>query len=137
MTPYLSTSSFFVFSKDLNYGETLFGGKLLAEMDCEAAKVAKSVIYGTEADGVVTACFDRVDFLSPAKKGDLVVMEADLTELGMSSIKISINVWVKKGPNRADWTQICTAGATFVSMKEGRPYPHGKTITQDPETDSI
>jgi len=134
MTAYLSTSSFFVFSKDLNYGETLFGGKLLAEMDCEAAKVAKSVIYGTDADGVVTASFDRVDFLSPARKGDLVVMEADLTDLGRSSIKISINVWVKKGPDRKDWTQICTAGATFVSMRDGRPHPHGRTMPRDTET---
>jgi acyl-CoA hydrolase len=128
MTLYSSTSSFFVFSKDLNYGETLFGGKLLAEMDCEAAKVAKSVIYGTDADGVVTASFDRVDFKAPARKGDLVVMEADVTSLGRTSIKISVEVWVKKGPDRSDWTHICSAAATFVALKEGRPHPHGRTI---------
>lgn len=127
-TEYFSTSSFFVFSKDLNYGETLFGGKLLAEMDCEAAKVAKAVIFGTEADAVVTASFERVDFKSPARHGDLVVMEADLVNLGKSSIKIKIQVWIKKGPDRSDWIQICTADATFVSLKGGKPYPHGKTL---------
>lgn len=128
MTPHQSTSSFFVFSKDLNYGETLFGGKLLAEMDCEAAKVAKSVIHGTDADGVVTASFDRVDFKAPARKGDLVFMEADLTALGRTSIKVSVEVWVKKGPDRADWTHICSAAATFVAMKGGRPHPHGRAM---------
>ena len=127
-TPYQSTSSFFVFSKDLNYGETLFGGKLLAEMDCEAAKVAKSVIYDTDADGTVTASFDRVDFKAPASRGDLVVMEADLTSLGRTSMQVSIEVWVRKGPDRSMWSHICSARATFVALKDGKPHPHGKRM---------
>lgn len=127
-TEYFSTSSFFVFSKDLNYGETLFGGKLLAEMDCEAAKVAKAVIWGTEADSVVTASFDRVDFKAPARRGDLVVMEADIIRLGKSSIQIKIDVWIKRSPDKSDCTEICTAVATFVSLKTGKPFPHGKTL---------
>lgn len=127
-TKYFSTSSFFVFSKDLNYGETLFGGKLLAEMDCEAAKVARAVIWGTEADSIVTACFERVDFKSPAKHGDLVVMEADLIRLGRSSIQVKISAWIKASLDRESWTEICTASATFVSLKNGKPHPHGKTL---------
>ena len=127
-TDYFSTSSFFVFSKDLNYGETLFGGKLLAEMDCEAAKVAKAVIWQTDADTVVTASFDRVDFKAPARRGDLVVMEADVTKLGKSSMQIKIGVWIKKGPDKKDWIEICTALSTFVSLKDGKPFSHGKTI---------
>lgn len=127
-TEYFSTSSFFVFSKDLNYGESLFGGKLLAEMDCEAAKVAKAVIWKTEADSVVTASFDRVDFKAPARRGDLVVMEADVIRLGRSSIQIEIGVWIKNGPNKSDWIEICTAVATFVSLKSCKPFPHGKIL---------
>ena len=128
MTKHFSTSSFFVFSKDLNYGETLFGGKLLAEIDCGAAKVARSLVYDTGADNAVTASFDRVDFKAPAKKGDLVVMEADIVELGRTSIKIEIYVWVKKGTDKKDWIEICKAHTTFVAMKDGRSYPHRKDM---------
>lgn len=128
MSPHFSTSSFFVFSKDLNYGETLFGGKMLAEMDCEAVKVARSVIYDTGADSVVTASFEKVDFKAPAKRGDLVVMEADLESLGRTSMKVRVDVWVKRGPERKDWTQICSASVTMVAIKDNRPFPHGKTL---------
>jgi acyl-CoA thioesterase YciA len=128
MTLHKSVSSFFVFSKDLNYGDTLFGGKLLAEIDCEAAKVVRSLIYDTEAENCVTASFDRVDFKNPARKGDLVVMEADIVDLGRTSVKVDVSVWVKKGSNRADWIEICKAHTTFVAIKEGRPFPHGKTM---------
>jgi len=128
MTKHFSTSSFFVFSKDLNYGETLFGGKLLAEIDCEAAKVARSLIYDTGADNAVTASFDRVDFKAPAKKGDLVVMEADIYELGRTSIKIEINVWIRRGTDKKDWIEICKAHTTFVALKDGKTYPHRKNM---------
>ncbi len=127
-TEFFSTSSFFVFSKDLNYGETLFGGKLLAEMDCEAAKVARAVIFDSEADSVVTASFDRVDFKSPAKRGDLVIMEADIVSFGRTSMRIGISVWIKRGLNRENWTEICSAAATFVALKDGKPHPHGKNF---------
>lgn len=130
MTKHFSTSSFFVFSKDLNYGETLFGGKLLAEIDCEAAKVARSLIYDTAADSVITASFDRVDFKSPARCGDLVVMEADITGLGRTSMKIDVNVWVKIGVDKNDWVEICKAHTTFVALKNGRPHPHKKTLEE-------
>lgn len=132
MTPHQSASSFFVFSKDLNYGGTLFGGKLLAEMDCEASKVARSVVHGSGADGVVTACFDRVDFRAPARVGDLVVIEADLRGLGTTSMVIALDAWVKVGPRRADWTHICSATATFVAMRGGRPHPHGGRLEGTP-----
>jgi acyl-CoA thioesterase YciA len=126
-TEFFSTSSFFVFSKDLNYGESLFGGKLLAEMDCEAAKVARAVIWNTEADSVVTASFDRVDFKAPAKRGDLVIMEADVISFGRTSLRIKIGVWIKRSLNKEDWTEICTAETTFVALRDGKPHPHGKS----------
>ena len=127
-TEHFSTSSFNVFPNDLNFGNTLFGGKLMSEIDCEASKVAKSIIYGTEADNIVTACFDHIDFLNPAYQGDLVVMEADVYELGNSSMKIRVDCYVKKGPNKADWLLICSAKTTFVALKNGKSFHHGKVL---------
>lgn len=127
-TKHFFTSSFNVFPSDLNHGNTLFGGKMLAEIDCEAAKVARSVIHGTQADNVVTACFDKINFINPAHQGDLVVMEADLIDLGKSSIKIQIDAYVWDSNDRRNWKPICSANATFVALQNGKPFPHGKTM---------
>lgn len=126
ITKHFSTSSFYVFPNSLNWGNTLFGGKLLAEMDCEAAKVAQSVVMETAADNVVTACIERVDFLSPAKQKDLIVMEADVYEYGRTSMKIYVKCFKKIGHNRSDWKEICTAKFVFVSMKDDKPFAHGQ-----------
>lgn len=126
-TEHFKTSSFNVFPTDLNHGNTLFGGKILAEMDCEMAKVARSIIHETEADNVVTARFE-VDFIAPAHQGDLVIMEADVYELGKSSMKLKTDVYIWNGSNRENWKKICTATSVFVALKNGKPFPHGKTI---------
>lgn len=131
MTEHFSTSSFHVFPDNLNFGNTLFGGKLLAEIDCEAAKVARSVVFGTAADNVVTARFDGVDFVAPAKQGDLIIMEADLLSLGTTSMKIKVDCYIKIGPNRKNWILICSAVTVFVAMKNGKKFSHGKVVVED------
>ncbi len=131
MSEHFATSSFYVFPQDLNFGNTLFGGKLLAEIDCEASKVAKSVIYGSEADNL-TARFE-VDFKRMAHQGDLIVMEADVFELGRTSMKINVDVYIKKGPDRREWMLICSAKTVFVAVKEEKPFPHGKILNVAPQ----
>lgn len=132
MTEHFATSSFYVFPQDLNFGNTLFGGKLLAEIDCEASKVAKSVIYGSDADNTVTARFE-VDFKKMAHQGDLIVMEADVFELGRTSMKINVDVFIKRGPDRKDWMCICSAKTVFVAVKDEKPFPHGKELKKSPD----
>lgn len=128
MTEHFKTSSFNVFPSDLNHGNTLFGGKMLAEIDCEAAKVARSVIYNIKDAHTVTARFE-VDFQQPAFQGDLVIMEADVMEFGRTSIKIDVDVFVWNGPDRQNWRKICQAKTVFVCVGrfDGKPMPHGKT----------
>jgi acyl-CoA thioesterase YciA len=127
-TIHKSISSFFVFSKDLNFGDTLFGGKLMAELDLEASKVVKSLIYDTAADNCVTASFDKIDFKYPAKKGDLIQLEADIVGLGRSSVKIDVTAWIKRGIHRDEWIEICHAHTTFVCLKDGMSYRHNKKL---------
>jgi len=124
MTKYFKTSSFNVFPTHLNYGNTLFGGIILSKIDCEAAKVTKALIFGTECDNCVTASFDRVDFLAPAKQGDLIILEADVVSVGRTSMKISVNVFIWKGNEKEDWVKITTAMTTFVALKDSKPHPH-------------
>ncbi len=127
-TKFAFTSSFNVFPTDLNHGNTLFGGKMLAEIDCEAAKVARAVIHGTEANGAVTASFEKINFINPAHQGDLVILEADVISFGRTSIKIKIDAYVWNGPDKIDWKIICSAETTFVALKDGKPFPHNKTV---------
>lgn len=126
-TEHFQASSFNVFPNDLNFGNSLFGGKVMSEIDCEMAKVARSIIWGTDANNVVTRKME-VDFIAPAHQADWIMMEADVYELGRSSMKIMIDVYIWKGPDRKNWIKICSAKAVFVALKDGAPYPHGKTM---------
>jgi acyl-CoA hydrolase len=128
LTEHFKTSTFHVFPTDLNGGNTLFGGKLMAEMDCEMAKVAESVIWNTGADNVVTASISEINFLRPAYQNDLIVMETDVYEMGRSSMKIWIACYIWDGPNRNNWKMICNAKSVFVALKDKKPFPHGQKL---------
>jgi acyl-CoA hydrolase len=115
--------SFTVFPQDLNYADTLFGGKVMAEMDIAGVKVVRRALYGTGADGAVTACVDRIDFKKPAFLGDLITMIAEIKTLGKSSIQTKISV--SRESTMGVIEDICAANFTFVAMKNKKSFPHG------------
>jgi acyl-CoA hydrolase len=115
--------SFTVFPQDLNYADTLFGGKVMAEMDIAGVKVVRRALYGTGADGAVTACVDRIDFKKPAFLGDLITMIAEIKTLGKSSIQTKISV--SRETTMGVIEDICAANFTFVAMKDKKSFPHG------------
>lgn len=122
----VNTHSFTVFPQDLNYSNTLFGGVLMSNMDLAGVKVVRRALYGTEAEGCVTACVDRIDFQKPAYLGDLIVMTSEIKSLGKSSIQVRITV--NRESMKGDIEQICAANFTFVAMKDKKPFPHGLTF---------
>jgi len=115
--------SFTVFPQDLNYADTLFGGKVMAEMDIAGVKVVRRALYGTGAEGAVTASVDRIDFKKPAFLGDLITMVAEIKTLGKSSLQIKISV--SRESQQGYIEEICAANFTFVAMKDKKPFPHG------------
>src|ERR1043166_4345554 len=115
--------SFLVFPEDMNYGGTLFGGKMLAEMDRAALKAARRVLYGTGCDGAVTVSLDKVDFKKPAHLGDIIEIEAKVTRLGTTSIEIYVHVSKENHEGKVE--TICDACFVFVAVKNGNPYAHG------------
>jgi len=116
------TFTFTVFPDHLNWSGTLFGGKLLAEMDSAAANCARRMLYGTECNGLVTASLDRVDFKAPAHLGDIIEMHTCITETGRTSMTVEVQVIKEdKTGNRAE---ICYARFVFVALKDGKPHPH-------------
>jgi acyl-CoA hydrolase len=125
-----ATHSFTVMPKDCNFNrrsgsqinDTLFGGKLMYEMDYAGAKIARRATYDVEIDAIVTASTDKINFERPAFIGDLITMTAVIKALGRSSIQIRIKV--KRESLKGEVEQICSANMTFVTIKNGVPFPH-------------
>jgi acyl-CoA hydrolase len=117
-----ATHSFTVFPQDLNYAGSLFGGTVMQHMDLAGVKVVRRALYGTGADGCVTASVDRIDFHKPAFLGDLVIMTSEIKSIGKSSMQVRITV------NRESILgvieEICAANFTFVAIKEKKSYKH-------------
>ncbi|MDO5411663.1 MAG: acyl-CoA thioesterase [Lachnospiraceae bacterium] len=75
----------------LNDAGRLFGGILMQWMD-EAAALAAMQFY---EGNVVTGTVDSLIFIKGASKGDMVLLEAQITYTGSKSIEIRVNVHVR------------------------------------------
>lgn len=123
--------SFTVMPKDCNFNKNhesgkndiLFGGKLMYEVDYAGAKLARRSTYDVDCDMIVTASTDKINFERPAYLGDIVTMVATIKAFGRSSIQIRVKVH-REGLN-GDYEQVCSANMTFVTIKNGKPTPHG------------
>lgn len=122
-------STFSVFPADLNYVGTLFGGKLLAEMDIVAAKLAHKILrqspYCNEA---VTVSVANVDFSKPGYLGDNIDLIAGILKLGNSSM--DIEVVVERENKEGEKEIICEAQFRFVALQNKKAYPHGLVLVQ-------
>lgn len=75
--------------EDLNANNTLFGGRLMQWVDEEA------VIYAsveTRHKKVVTKSISAIDFVAPARQGDIVEIGIALKKVGNSSITLAVKV---------------------------------------------
>ncbi|MGI8316692.1 acyl-CoA thioesterase [Halobacillus mangrovi] len=78
-----------VLPPDTNHLDTIFGGKVLAYIDEIAALTAMKHSNCV----VVTASIDSVDFLSSAKVGDALTLEASVTWTGRTSMEVYVKVY--------------------------------------------
>lgn len=77
-----------VLPPDTNHLDTIFGGKVLAYID----EIAALTTMKHAKSAVVTASIDSVDFLSSAKVGDSLTLEAYVTYTGSSSMEVFVKV---------------------------------------------
>lgn len=119
----IAVHSFTVFPHDMNYAGSLFGGKLMYEMDIAGVKVVRRALYGTGSDGCVTASVDRIDFKKPAQMGDLITMTSEIKAIGKSSVQVRITVDRESLTGYVE--EICAANFTFVAIKDKKPFHHG------------
>ncbi len=114
-----------VLPNDLNYANSLFGGRALEWIDEEAAIFA---ICQLETNCLVTKHIGEISFESAALQGDVVEFGLAIKGIGRTSITLTCLV-----RNKATKKTICLADdIVFVQLDpETRlPMPHGKTLEQ-------
>lgn len=107
--------------EDLNPNGTLFGGRLLAWIDEEAALYT---IVQLENQRVVTKFMSEINFNSKAIQGDIIEIGIEIKKFGKSSL--TLNCVVRNMMTRD--TIISVDNIIMVNLNEnGKPIPHGKT----------
>ncbi|MBA6413627.1 acyl-CoA thioesterase [Parahaliea sp. F7430] len=76
--------------KDTNATGDIYGGWLLSQMDLAGAITAADVAGGR----VATVAVDGMAFLTPVHVGAVVTCYCDVLEIGRSSIRIVVEVWI-------------------------------------------
>lgn len=104
---------------DTNPNGDIFGGWLMSQMDLGsgilASKMAKT--------RVVTVAVEGMSFLQPVRVGDTVACYAWVKEVGRTSMKIPVEVWVQRYM-RTEQTRVTRAVFTYVAVDpSGRPVP--------------
>ena len=107
--------------EDLNSNGTLFGGKVLAWIDEEAALYT---IVQLENKKVVTKYISEINFMSTAKQGDVIEIGIEVVKFGKTSL--TLNCEVRNKMNHE--TIVTVDNIIMVHLGDnGKPSPHGKT----------
>ncbi|AXI00109.1 acyl-CoA thioesterase [Sporosarcina sp. PTS2304] len=104
-----------IFPNDVNNHNTLFGGRLMSDID-QIASI--SAARHSRAD-CVTASMDSVDFLHPIRPSDSVCFESYVTWTGKSSMEIFVKV-IAEDLASGDCKVAATSLLTFVALDENK-----------------
>lgn len=124
MTPKTTATSHCVMNEmvlpnDANSLGNLFGGRLMQWMDIAAAISAQR--HANEV--CITAAVDSVEFHSPIRVGEIVILESQVNRAFTTSMEVEINVWAED-PKARTKRKCNRAFFTFVAINEaGRPIP--------------
>lgn len=117
-----------VFPNDVNNHNTLFGGRLMSDIDMTASISANR---HSRAE-CVTASTDSVDFLYPIRPEESVCVESFVTWTGHSSMEVFVKIIAENLMN-GERKIAATAFLTFVALDDnGHPIEVPKVI---PETE--
>ncbi|QCI25483.1 acyl-CoA thioester hydrolase YciA [Buchnera aphidicola (Sitobion avenae)] len=95
---------------DINANGDIFGGWIMSQMDIGGAILAKEIAGGK----VATVRVDGITFLKSVSVGDIVNCYANCIKIGKSSIKINIEIWIKKICSKPLGQYYCAAEAVFI-----------------------
>jgi len=124
-----------VLPEEALYGSFMFPGKLLMGIDEAGGILCVRYTRGL----TMTACMDALDFYSPLRVGDIIILKAGLNHVGRTSMEVGVKVLAEERLT-GEVRHTCTAFLTYVHLGPGtraegvggRPAPV-KPFT--PETD--
>ena len=106
-----------VLPNDTNLLGNVLGGRVMHLMDMCSAMSA----YKHARSAVVTASVDHLDFLAPAKKGDIMILKSSVNYTGNSSMEVGVRI-ESEDPKTGIKEHTVSAYLTFVSLDDnGRP----------------
>ena len=91
----------------------VFGGRVMHYMDMCAAMSA----YKHARLPVVTASVDRLDFMSPAKVGDILILKSSVNYVSNSSMEVGVRIEAEN-PLTGIIKHTASAYLTFVALNE-------------------
>ena len=107
----------------------VFGGRVMHYMDMCAAMSA----YKHARSPVVTASVDRLDFASPAKVGDILILKSAVNFVGKSSMEVGVYI-ESENPLTGNKKHTASAYLTFVALNDRRqPTRLDKIIAETAE----
>jgi acyl-CoA hydrolase len=117
-----------VLPNDANPLGSLLGGRLMHWIDLAGAMAA----HRHSRNHVVTASMDHVDFLTPVRVGDLVILQSSVNRAFNSSMEVGVKVLVENYIRDAR-SHVASALLTFVAVdRDGHHLPVPPVI---PETE--
>jgi acyl-CoA hydrolase len=118
-----------ILPNDTNLLGNVLGGRVMHLMDMCAAMSA----YKHARTAVVTASVDRLDFLAPAKMGEIMILKSSVNYTGKSSMEVGVRI-ESENPKTGDIYHTSSAYLTFVSLNEnGKPQ---RVDNINPENDN-
>jgi acyl-CoA hydrolase len=100
-----------VLPEDLLFGNTMFAGKLLLDIDEAGGILCMRYCRGL----VMTACLDALDFYAPISSNEVVTFKAGLNHVGTSSLEVGVKV-LSEVPWTGEVKHACTAYLTYVHL---------------------
>lgn len=106
-----------IFPNDLNSLGTIYGGKVLDLIDMIGGIVAKR----HSEKLCVTASMDNIDFIRPARAGDLLVLKASVNNAWSTSCEVGVKIFAEDAKTKENH-HLASAYLTYVALDEnGKP----------------
>ena len=117
-----------ILPNDTNILGNVLGGRVMHFIDICAAMSA----YKHARSAVVTASIDHLNFLAPAKKGDILILKSSVNYVSNTSMEIGVRV-ESENTMTGSTNHTASAHLTFVALdSNGKPKKVDKIV---PETE--
>ncbi|MDE1162951.1 MAG: acyl-CoA thioesterase [Acidobacteriaceae bacterium] len=101
-----------IFPNDVNPLGNLFGGRLMQFIDLVGA--VASVRHSRAV--TVTASMDHLDFVSPVKVGELLILKASVNRAFKTSMEVGVKAMVEDVLGNGRMRHVATAYLTYVAV---------------------